>query len=145
MPRSINRVTLFGHVGRDPEIRSTATGTQVANFSLATNESYTDKAGNRVEKVEWHKLVAWGKLAEIAHGYLSKGAPVLIEGKLQTREWEDKAGQKRQTTEVVVSDLFLLGGKQAHKEPDQANQPNDLSPVYERGNGPEAAGDELPF
>jgi single-strand DNA-binding protein len=113
---------------------------------MATNESYTDKAGNRVEKVEWHKLVAWGKVAEIAHGYLSKGAPVLIEGKLQTREWEDKAGQKRQTTEVVVSELFLLGGKQAPKDrPDQANQPNDLSPVYERGDGPEAAGDELPF
>src|SRR5205814_88256 len=99
----INKVILIGNLGKDPELRHTPQGQAVANFSLATSENWTDKNGQKQERTEWHKVVVWGKPAELAAKYLSKGRKAYIEGRLQTRAWDDKEGQKRYTTEVVAS------------------------------------------
>lgn len=106
----VNKVILIGNLGRDPELRYTASGQAVVNFSLATGETYTDKSGERVDKTEWHRIVAWAKTAELCAQYLSKGRTVYIEGRLQTREWEDKEGVKRQTTEINANTVQFLGG-----------------------------------
>ncbi|NWG12211.1 MAG: single-stranded DNA-binding protein [Acidobacteria bacterium] len=108
---SLNKIMLIGNLGRDPEIRYTQEGAPVANFSLATTESYTDKGGVRQERTEWHNIVAWNKLAELAKRYLSKGRQVYVEGRLRTREWTDRDGNKRRTTEVVASQMVLLGSR----------------------------------
>jgi len=105
--RSLNRVQLLGRLGDSPEIRKTGNDTSVANFSLATSEKYT-KDGEVQEKTQWHRVVAWGKLAEIAGEYAEKGSPVLVEGKLETRQYEDKEGVTRYTTEVIASEIILL-------------------------------------
>ncbi len=104
-----NKVILLGFLGRDPEVRYTKAGQAVASFSLATSEKWTGKDGNKEEKTEWHRIVAWGKLGEICGEYLSKGKQVYIEGRLQTREWDDKDGNKKQTTEIVASNMTMLG------------------------------------
>jgi len=106
---SLNKVHLIGNLGRDPEVRYTKSGKAVASFSIATTEKWTDESGNKNKKTEWHRIIAWGKLGEICGEYLSKGNQVYIEGKLQTREWEDKDGNKRQTTEIVASNMTMLG------------------------------------
>ena len=106
----VNKAILIGNLGRDPELRYTQSGQAVTNFSLATSENWTDKNGERTEKTEWHRIVAWGKTAELCAQYLSKGRPVYIEGRLQTRDWEDKEGVKRQTTEIVANTVQFLGG-----------------------------------
>jgi single-strand DNA-binding protein len=107
----INKVILIGNLGRDPEIRYTAQGgTAVANFTLATSESFTTREGKREDRTEWHRIVVWGKTAELCTQYLAKGRQVYIEGRIQTREWEDKDGQKRRTTEVVAQTVQFLGG-----------------------------------
>jgi single-strand DNA-binding protein len=116
MASGVNKAILIGHLGRDPEVRHTQEGTAVANFSIATNESWTDKAGAKQEKVEWHNIVAWGKLGEICGQYLKKGSQAYIEGRLQTREWE-KDGVKRYTTEVVAGNIQFLGGKPGGDRP----------------------------
>ena len=110
---SVNKVILIGNLGSDPELRFTPSGVQVANFSLATSESWTDKAGERQERTEWHRIVLWRRLAEVAGQYLKKGSKIYIEGKLQTRSWEDQNGQKRYTTEVVANSMEMLEGGQA--------------------------------
>jgi len=110
---SVNKVILVGNLGRDPEVRYTQGGAPVANFTLATNESWTDKAGAKQERTEWHRVVAWGKTAEIARDHLGKGKQVYIEGTLQTRQWEDRDGNKRQTTEIKAGRLVLLGRAEA--------------------------------
>ena len=107
---SVNKVILIGNLGRDPEIRYTQGGQAVANFTLATSESFNSREGKREERTEWHRIVVWGKTAELCAQYLSKGRTVYIEGRLQTREWEDKEGQKRKTTEVVAQTVQFLGG-----------------------------------
>ncbi len=107
----VNKVILIGNLGRDPELRYTASGTAVANFTLATSESIKTKDGGREDKTEWHRIVAWARTAELCSQYLSKGRSVYIEGRLQTREWEDKEGQKRRTTEVVANTVQFLGGR----------------------------------
>ena len=104
MARGVNKVILIGNLGGDPELRSTPGGTSVASFTLATNESWNDKDGTKQERTEWHRIVAWGRLAEICGQYLSKGRQVYIEGRLQTRSWEDKQGNQRKTTEIVARD-----------------------------------------
>jgi single-strand DNA-binding protein len=115
---------LIGNLGRDPEVRYTAGGKAVANFSLATNESWQDKDGNRQEQTEWHKIVAWGKLGEICGEYLSKGKSVYIEGRLQTRKWKDKEEKERTTTEIVALDMIMLGGRgEAPEEKGEAKAP----------------------
>jgi single-strand DNA-binding protein len=104
----INKVMLIGRLGRDPETRYTGGGTPVCNFSLATDESYTDKSGQRQKKTEWHNIVAWGKLAEQCQNLLSKGKLAYVEGRLQTREWNDRDGNKRRTTEIVINRMRVL-------------------------------------
>jgi len=108
---SVNKVILVGNLGRDPELRYTPSGQAVANFTLATNDNYTDKSGERQERTEWHRIVVWARTAELCSQYLSKGRPVYLEGRLQTREWEDKEGVKRQTTEIVANTVQFLGGR----------------------------------
>jgi len=110
--RSINKATLIGNLGTEPEMRHTTSGQAVCSFSLATNESWGGKDGSeRQERTEWHKIVAWGRLAEICGEYLKKGRQVYIEGRIQTRSWQDKEGTKRYTTEIVAQDMMMLGGR----------------------------------
>src|SRR6267142_1636953 len=112
MPKSLNRVMLIGNLGKDPEVKFTPGGTAIAKFSLATNERYKDKAGEWQDRTEWHNIVAWQRLAEIIGEYVKKGSKIYIEGRLQTSSWEDKqSGEKKYRTEVVASDLVLLGGR----------------------------------
>jgi single-strand DNA-binding protein len=108
---SVNKVILVGRLGRDPETRYTGGGQAVANFSVATDESYKDKNGERQKRTEWHKIVVWGKQAEIAQQYLKKGSLVFIEGRIQSREWQDKEGQKKTSFEIVATNFRMLGGK----------------------------------
>jgi single-strand DNA-binding protein len=107
---SVNKAILIGNLGTDVELRSTSGGQNVANFRIATNRVYTDRSGQRQEQTEWHNIVAWARLAEICDQYLKKGDQVYIEGRLQTRSWEDQSGQQRWTTEVVAQEMTMLGG-----------------------------------
>ena len=109
----VNKVILVGHVGRDPELRYTAGGTAVANFTLATNRRFKDRDGNQREETEWHRCVAWARLAEIINQYAPKGKQLYLEGRLQTRQWDDKEGHTRYTTERVIEEMKLLGGREA--------------------------------
>lgn len=108
---SVNKVILIGRLGQNPEARYTPSGAAVANFSLATNESWTDKSGQKQERTEWHRIVVWGKLAEICQEHLGKGSQVFIEGKLQTRSWQDQDGQTKYTTEVLAQTIQFLDRK----------------------------------
>jgi len=108
---SLNKIMLIGHLGKDPEIRYTPDGAPVATFSLATSENWTDKSGNRQEHTEWHTIVAWSRLADLAKKYLSKGRQVYVEGRIRSREWTDRDGNKRRTTEVIASQMVLLGSR----------------------------------
>lgn len=108
---SVNKVILVGRLGRDPETRYTGGGQAVANFSLATDESYKDRNGERQKRTEWHKIVVWGKQAEIAQQYLKKGSLIFVEGRIQSREWQDKEGQKRTSFEIVANNFRMLGGR----------------------------------
>jgi single-strand DNA-binding protein len=112
MAKSVNKVILLGNVGKDPEIRSTGGGTMVANFTLATTDRQKDAQGNWQDKTEWHNLVAFQRTAEIVRDYVKKGTKLYIEGKIQTRSWDDKeSGQKRYRTEILVNDISLLSGR----------------------------------
>ena len=111
MAKGVNKVLLLGNVGKDPEIRSTAGGMTVASFSLATADRQKDQQGNWQDKTEWHNLVAFGRTAEIIRDYVKKGTQLFVEGKIQTRSWDDKdSGQKKYRTEIIVNDMSLLGG-----------------------------------
>jgi single-strand DNA-binding protein len=107
----INKVILVGNLGAAPELRATQSGTQVATFSVATTERWKDKNGQQQENTEWHRIVAWAKLAEICGDYLDKGSKVYVEGKLQTRKWQDQNGNDRYTTEIIARDMKMLDGK----------------------------------
>ena len=112
MAKSVNKVTLIGRLGKDPELKYTASGTPFCRFSMATDDSWNDKnSGERQERTEWHNIVAWDRLAEICNQYLTKGQLVYIEGALQTREWDDQDGNKRRITEIRARDMVMLGGK----------------------------------
>ena len=106
----VNKAILIGNLGRDPELRYTQSGQAVVNFSIATTETWNDKNGERQERTEWHRIVAWGKTGELCAQYLSKGRTVYIEGRIQTREWEDREGNKRTTTEINAQNVTFLGG-----------------------------------
>src|SRR5689334_588633 len=108
---SLNKVMLIGNLGKDPEVRYTASGTAVASFSIATSEKFKNKSGEWEEKTEWHNITLWARLAEIAGEYLAKGKTVYIEGRLQTRKWQDKDGRDRYTTEIVGEKMQMLSGK----------------------------------
>src|SRR6201993_2242930 len=153
---SVNKVILVGRLGRDPETRYTSGGQAVANFSVATDESYKDRNGERQKRTEWHKIVVWGKQAEIAQQYLKKGSLVFIEGRIQSREWQDKEGQKRTSFEIVVSNFRMLGGRGdgmaagagsgggASRGADDSHEsgPDDSFPG---GSGPEINDEDIPF
>jgi len=119
MAKSVNKVILLGNVGKDPEIRSTGGGTMVATFSIATSERSKDQQGNWVDRTEWHNIVAYGKVAEIVRDYVKKGSKLYVEGRLQTRNWDDKehAGRKVYRTEIIVADLSLLSGREEGSGP----------------------------
>jgi len=146
MASGLNKVLLIGRLGKDPEVRYTTTGGSVATFSIATNENWTDKNGQKQERTEWHRIVAWGKLGEICGQYLAKGREAFVEGRLQTREWTDKEGHKRYTTEIVASNVQFLGGPS-----DKASTHSDFAaPTFEAPAGDAQSGsammdDEVPF
>ena len=122
---TVNKVIILGHVGQDPEKRVMSGGDSVANISIATTEKWTDKQGSKQSKTEWHKLVLYSKLADLADQYLKKGSQVYIEGKLQTREWLNKDNQKQYTTEIVVREMkFVSGGKSQQQNQQPAQQPS---------------------
>ena len=112
MARGVNKVILVGNLGQDPELRYTGSGTAVCNIRLATNESYKDAGGEWVERTEWHSVVAWARLAESCNEYLKKGSQVDFEGSLQTRQWEDKDGNTRYTTEIKAKEMMMLSGRE---------------------------------
>ena len=140
----VNKVILVGNLGRDPEVRSTASGQQVANFSLATNRKWRDKDGNRQEQTEWHDIVVWGRQAEVAGQYLSKGRQIYIEGRLQTRSWEDReTGVKKYRTEVICENFQMLGQRGdsdgGYRPPEGPSRGPDSPPA------PGAEDDDIPF
>lgn len=116
MAGGVNKVILIGNLGADPEVRFTPGGQAVANFKIATNESWIDKSGQKQERTEWHRIVVWGKTAENCGEYLKKGRQVYVEGRLQTREWTDKEGKKNYTTEIVATSVQFLGGGAGRNE-----------------------------
>jgi single-strand DNA-binding protein len=138
---SVNKVILLGNLGRDPEVRFTQGGTPVANFTMATTDRWSDPSGEKKEKTEWHRIVVWGKQAEVAGEYLRKGRPVFVEGSLQTREWTDREGNKRYTTEVRAQRIQLLG------RPDDRGAQAGGPPAEDVGGEPSAgfAEDDIPF
>ena len=153
MARGVNKVILVGNLGRDPEIKYTASGTAIANVTVATSESWNDKQTNeRVEKTEWHRVVAFQRLAEIMGEYLKKGSQVYIEGKLQTRKWQDQNGQDRYSTEVVANDMQMLGSRsgEATSQPQSArggfrsNPPSQQAPAQSNQDN-DFADDDIPF
>ena len=111
MSSSLNKVLLIGRLGKDPEVRYTPEGSPVASFSLATSENWTDKNGTRQERTEWHNIVVWNKLADICKQFLSKGRQVYVEGRIQTREYTDREGVKRRITEIIASQMVMLGSR----------------------------------
>ncbi len=140
--RGINKVILIGNLGGDPELRSTPSGAPVATFTLATNESWTGKDGVKQERTEWHRIVAWGKLAEICGQYLTKGRQVYIEGRLTTRSWEDKQGVQRKTTEIVARDMQMLGGR---GDQGGAGVSDSGTPEFVAASSTKIEDDDLPF
>ncbi|KOF04528.1 single-strand binding protein [Roseivirga ehrenbergii] len=142
----VNKVILVGNLGKDPEVRHLESGRAVANFSLATSESYKNKQGERVTTTEWHNIVLWSPLAEIAEKFLKKGNQVYIEGKLTTRSWDDQDGNKRYTTEVVGNNLTMLGTK---SDNEGGGGSSSYSPSSEKSSEvssiPEDDSDDLPF
>ncbi|UOR04328.1 single-stranded DNA-binding protein [Hymenobacter aerilatus] len=138
----INKVILIGNLGKDPEIRHLEGGVSVANFTLATNDYYKDKQGNRVERTEWHNITAWRGLAEMAEKYLKKGQQVYVEGKLRTRQYQDKDNQTRYITEIVADELTMLGGRPQGDDTTPAAEQSAAATVTFRQE-PEL--DQLPF
>lgn len=119
---SVNKVIIIGNLGTDPELRYTQTGQAVANFRVATNEKWSDKDGQSQERTEWHRIVVWGRQAENCEKYLAKGRQVYVEGRLQTRDWEDRDGNKRYTTEIVAQSVqFLSGGTSGGNSPNSSD------------------------
>lgn len=133
MARGVNKVILVGNLGADPEMRHTGSGTAICSFNLATSESWTDKqSGEKQERTEWHRVKIFGRLAEIAGEYLKKGAQIYVEGRLQTRKWQDKDGHDRYTTEIVANEMQMLGSRGGAGVPsDNFNQ--DQAPASENG------------
>jgi single-strand DNA-binding protein len=148
----LNKVMLIGNLGRDPEVRSTPSGQPVANFTLATSRRWKDKSGQRQEQTEWHNIVVWGKQAEIAGQYLTKGKQIYLEGRLQTRSWEDRtSGEKRYRTEVVCDNFQMLGtragGSMGGGDMDSSAPGGGGGPSYDEGFGGGGApeDDDIPF
>ena len=145
MSRGVNKVILVGNLGQKPEMRYTATQTAVANLSIATTESWKDKeSGENRDKTEWHRVVFFGNLAEIAEKYLDKGSSVYVEGKIQTRKWQDNDGNDKWTTEVLGNQLTMLGSRPSSDSSMQSNDSTN-SPFPEDDSGPGLSDDDIPF
>ena len=143
---NVNKVILVGHLGRDPEVRYTASGTAVANFTVATTENWTSKEGQKESHTEWHRIVAWGRLGEICGEYLSKGKLVYIEGRIRTSEWEDQEGNKRQTKEIVATNMTMLGSRSAMDSVSEERSFSEKSPVSQpAAQVKEPTEDDIPF
>jgi single-strand DNA-binding protein len=138
----VNKVIVIGRLGADPEVKTVSGGQTVARLSVATSENWTDKQGQKQERTEWHRIVVWGKLAELCGKYLNKGRQVYVEGRLQTRSWEDQQGQKRYTTEIVANTVQFLGGQgtgvAAQSDSDFGAQDFGPEPAFDNS-------DEIPF
>lgn len=161
MARSLNRVQLIGNLTRDPELRYTPSGTAVCSFSIATNRSWTTDTGEKKDEVEFHRIVAWNKLAELCSQFLTKGRKVFVEGRLSTRSWTGQDGAQKQTTEIVISDMILLDsrreGSAEHAEESSTLEPTEEvkqskkaskakeEPVAEEAAQEEVAPDDIPF
>lgn len=152
--RSLNRVTLIGNLTRDPELKYTPQGTAVCTFGLATNREWTDSSGQKQEGVEFHRIVAWGKLGEICSQLLQKGQKVFVEGRLQTRQWKTQDGSDRQVTEVVIEEMIALGASKSSSsdsyEPNYSRQDTQVSPAEEVFSAEDKSAskdvtDEIPF
>ncbi len=157
---SVNKVILVGNLGRDPEMRFMPNGEAVCNFSIATTDSWKDKSGQKQERTEWHNIVIYRKLAEIAGEYLKKGRPVYIEGRLQTRKWQTKEGQDRYTTEIIADQMQMLGGREGggasssydsmdedQSRPQQASRSTQAAPAQQPASGGDfdSFADDIPF
>ena len=157
---SVNKVILVGNLGRDPEMRFMPNGEAVCNFSIATTDSWKDKSGQKQERTEWHNIVIYRKLAEIAGEYLKKGRPVYIEGRLQTRKWQTKEGQDRYTTEIIADQMQMLGGREGggasssydsmdedQSRPQQTSRQAQAAPAQQPASGGDfdAFEDDIPF
>ncbi|KKL45199.1 hypothetical protein LCGC14_2358050 [marine sediment metagenome] len=147
MAAGVNKVILVGNLGADPDMRHTNSGASVCELRLATNESWIDKNKEKQEKTEWHRIVVWGKRADVCAKYLSKGRQIYVEGRLQTRDWEDKEGNKRYTTEIVANDVQFLGAKGGdgdsgrRTDSDRAGSGRDQG----YGGGGSSSDDDIPF
>lgn len=147
---SVNKVILVGNLGANPEMRFTQGGQAVANLRIATSERWTDKSGQKQETTEWHRVVAFGKLAEICGQYLTKGRQIYVEGRIQTRQWQDQQGQKRYSTEIVMTNMQMLGGRagggtgaeRSHDDMGATVPPADDSFGQDASGGPD---DDIPF
>lgn len=137
---SVNKVILLGNLGKDPEIKYMTNGEAVANIALATTEVWKDKNGEKVEKTEWHRVTFYRKLAEIVGEYCKKGKSIYVEGRLETRKWQDKSGQDRYTTEIIATDMKLLGSKPEGQQSNSAGQQQQQG-----GGGFEDMQDDIPF
>jgi single-strand DNA-binding protein len=151
---SVNKAILVGRLGRDPETRFTSGGQAVCNFTMATDETYKDRNGERQKRTEWHRIVMWGKLAELAQQYLKKGSLVFVEGRIQTRQWDDREGQKKSTTEIVGTGMRFLGGRgdsggsgsfAGGAPAGGADADSQIGASEEAGGGPEISDEDIPF
>ncbi|MBI2816781.1 MAG: single-stranded DNA-binding protein [Acidobacteria bacterium] len=148
MARSVNKVILVGHLGKDPEVSYTPSGQALAKFSLATNRRSKDKTGEWQDETDWHNIVAWGKTAEFCSQYITKGRLVYVEGRIQNRTWEDKEGKKRYATDIVANDVIPLGGRgeAGAEQPARAAAPARTSNQREDDFAqPEITDDDIPF
>jgi len=148
MKKGINKVILVGNCGNDPEVRATNAGKAVTNISVATSESWNDESGNLQERTEWHKIVFFGRLAEIAGEYLKKGSKVYIEGSLRTRKWTDQQGVERHTTEIIASEMQKLDGRNSANSETQNASPAPQAPANQvdaKGFVADFPNDQVPF
>jgi single-strand DNA-binding protein len=148
MARGVNKAIILGSLGQDPDIRYTAGGAAVANISIATNEQWKDKeSGEMQERTEWHRVVFFGRLAEIVGEYLRKGSQVYVEGRIQTRKWQDKEGKDRYTTEIVANEMQMLGSKSGGTTAsfDQSPQPQQSAPAAPAASSNDDFDDDIPF
>lgn len=141
----LNKVMLIGNLGKDPEVKDTGNGIKLVTFPLATSEDYKDKEGNKQTKTEWHNIVLWRALADLAARFLTKGQQVYIEGRLNTRKWEDKEGHTRYTTEIVGDNIVLLGRKPGESSPLGGNVSSSMASGQDDFSANVGADDDLPF
>ncbi len=144
---SVNKVIILGRLGQDPELKYTPSGAAVCNFSLATTENWQDKSGQKQEKTEWHRIVVWGKLAELCNQYLSKGRQAFVEGRLQTRSWEAQDGNKRYMTEINANNIQFIGGQAqaSNSKPAEQQSQGPMDEDYNVSADANFTADDIPF